>query len=84
MLTFMKRKRKFGICPKLCWPFPVAQGHFQSQTIMYRLGNFATVRQLVESGSDLGQVDLEKKSALHLLPDKTRDAQRTKFLLQKG
>ena len=51
---------------------------------MHRLGNFETVRRLVESGSDLGQVDLEKKSVLHLLPDYTKDAQHTTFLLQKS
>ena len=38
----------------------------------------------MKSGSDLGQVDLEKKSVLHLLPDYSRDAQHTAFLLQKG
>ena len=81
---FQKKKENLVFALNFVGCSPIAHDHSLSQTIMHRLGNFATVRKLVESGSDLGQVDLEKKGVLHLLPDKTRDAQHTKFLLQKG
>ena len=49
-----------------------------------RLGNYVTTKKLVECGSDVGQVDLENKTVLHLLPDNTQNATHVTFLLQNG